>query len=349
VNTEPKRRISREFFSKRKQGVTLMKVYVTGGNGFLGSRTVEELIRRGHQVRCLLREKSNLDRIQHLPFESHKGDVRNLESLREGTRNCDAIIHMACISSWAQIREQSEHLEEIAIEGTRNVLEAARENGIPRVVYISSSAAINASKTPELFNESSPYTLAGTSLKYSLAKHRAEQVVLDYVRNKGMDIVIVNPAEAYGSSDDGMVTAGNLIEILKDFSVFVCSGGTSVAHVDDIARGITLALEKGKRGERYILGGDNLTVAELAKTIRRIAKKNHQIITLPNAVISHVCRGLEKVGIGSPFPLDVLEYAVLYWFVDSSKAQRELGYSWRPANEIFAEVVQWLFDTKRVA
>jgi dihydroflavonol-4-reductase len=325
-----------------------MKVFVTGGNGFLGSRTVSELIKKGHTVRCLLRKESNIDRIKHLTFERHIGDICDPQSLVEGMKSCDAIIHLACISSWTDIRQLENQLETIAVGGTRNVLEAVKANKKIRVVYVSSSAAIDASKQPQLFDEKSDYTLSETSLKYSIAKHKAEQVVKQYVREYDLDVVTVNPCEAYGPNDEGMVTAGNLVEILKESLSIVCSGGTSVAHVEDIARGIVLALEKGRKGERYILGGDNLTIADMSRMVRKLAGKCDFVLTIPNTIIVGACFILAKLGLKTPIPIDVLDYAVLYWFVDSSKAKQELGYEWRPAHQTFKDVVQWLLDTKRI-
>jgi len=326
-----------------------MKIFVTGGNGFLGSRTLNNLIKKGHAVRCLLRKQSNTDRIKHLNFERHFGDIRDPQSLIEGMKGCDAVIHLACISSWTDIRQMESQLESIAVDGTRNVLDAVRANGKIRAVYVSSSAAIDASKRPQVFDEQAQYTLSESSLKYSIAKHKAEQVVKQYVRDFDLDVVTVNPCEAYGPNDEGMVTAGNLVEILKESISIVCSGGTSVAHVDDIARGIVLALEKGKKGERYILGGDNLTIAQMSKVVRKLAGKSDFVLTIPNHIIVAACFVLAKLGLKTPIPMDVLDYAVLYWFVDSSKAKRELGYEWRPAQQTFQDVVQWLLDTKRVA
>ncbi|MEO5969058.1 MAG: NAD-dependent epimerase/dehydratase family protein [Bdellovibrionia bacterium] len=325
-----------------------MKVFVTGGNGFLGSRTVSELIQKGHTVRCLLRKESNTDRIKHLTFERHIGDICDPQSLFEGMKGCDAVVHLACISSWTDIRQLESQLETIAVGGTRNVLEAVRASGKIRAVYVSSSAAIDASKKPQVFDEKSDYTLSETSLKYSIAKHKAEQVVKQYVRDYDLDIVTVNPCEAYGPHDEGMVTAGNLVEILKESLSMVCSGGTSVAHVEDIGRGIVLALEKGRKGERYILGGDNLTIADMSRIVRKLAGKSDFVLTIPNTLIRGACFILAKLGLKTPIPVDVLDYAVLYWFVDSSKAEQELGYKWRPAQHTFKDVVQWLLDTKRV-
>lgn len=326
-----------------------MKVFVTGGNGFLGSRTVHELVRNGYAVRCLLRSTSRTDRIAGLPYETHRGDILDLPSLVAGMAGCDAVIHLACASAWSQIRALGTGLDTVAVEGTRNVLEAARQTRVKRIVHVSSSAAINASHRPAIYNEQSPYELGQTTLRYSQAKNRAEQVVQTYIREHGLDATIVNPCEAYGAGDTDLVTASNLIEILKGTPAVVCQGGTSVAHVDDIARGVVLALKKGRTGERYILGGENLSIAQLARAARRAAGRSTWVITVANWILQPLCRTLARLGISPPVPLDVLDYAVLYWFVDSTKAQRELGYTSRPTQETFQDVIGWLRSTHRIA
>jgi dihydroflavonol-4-reductase len=326
------------------------KVLVTGGNGFLGSRTVHQLAIRGYQIRCLLRKQSNTNRIRSLSYEAFLGDIRNQKSLVDASRNCDAMIHLAGVSSWARIREaqQANQLGSIIVEGTRNVFEAARINRVSRIVYVSSCAAVNGSKEQRIFDETSQFLLFDTKLDYSIAKNRAEEVVQFYVKHHNMDAVIVNPCEVYGPNDQDLVTSENLISILNQTPAVVCSGGTSVAHVDDIARGICLALERGRTGERYILGGENLTIENLAKIVRKVANKKGPIISVPNSILLSVSQLFGKLGLKFPVPRDVLEYAVLYWFVDSSKAKRELDYKSRPASETFAEV-QWLIDSKQVA
>jgi len=325
------------------------KIFVTGGNGFIGSRTVAELVERGYRVRCLLREQSDISRIQHLPFEIQRGDIRDQSSLREGIKGCDAVIHLAGISSWEQIKKEAQNLEAVIVEGTRNVLEVVREIPSMRTVVVSSAAAINASKKVKVFHEKSAYRLGNSSLKYSVAKRKAEKVVSEYVKNKGIDAVIVNPCEVYGPDDIGLVTAGNLIPLLGTLPALVCQGGTSVAHVDDVARGIVLALENGKKGERYILGGENLTLAEIAQLVRELAGRSNQVITLPNFFVKQLCQSMAFAGLDPPLSPDLFEYARLYWFVDSTKAKRELGYKSRPARDVFAGVVKWLIDSKRVA
>src|SRR5690606_25733879 len=213
-----------------------MRIFVTGGNGFIGSVVVRELCAAGHQVVCLLRPTSSTDRLRGCEYERADGDVRDRESLRAGMAGCGAVIHLASLSSWDLI--DSPEMSDVVLGGTRNVLEVAAELGGPRVVFVSSITAIGATDEPSPLDESAEYNLAGErGLTYSNYKHQAEQLCREAVA-RGQDVVIVNPAEVYGPNDDAFVTAGNLIDFARSNPVLVCRGGTSVAYVDDVAVGI---------------------------------------------------------------------------------------------------------------
>lgn len=330
----------------RRMSKSLPKIFLTGGNGFLGSRTLEALLRKGYRVRCLIREGSDVSRIRHLSYETVRGDVCDLPSVLAGAKGCDAIFHLAGISSWEQIRSQAERLESVIVGGTENILETARRLPLSRTVFVSSSATINGSFLPQVFSEKSRYSVDDRLLPYSRAKRKAEKSVRMAVRRDGLDVVTVNPGELYGASDSGMVTAGNLLGFLTPFPALVCEGGATVVHVDDAANGIVLAFEKGRSGERYILGGENLTLREIAQMVRKIAGLSDRVITLPNTLIKGICGITDTFGLPSPIPKDVFQYASLYWFTDSSKAMRELGYTHRPAVEVFQGVVEWIMNAK---
>src|SRR4051812_12958840 len=218
----------------------MTRVLVTGGHGFIGNRVVRRLLDRGNEVRCLVRPSSDTSRLDGLSWERALGDVRDGAAVLNAMAGCDACVHLASVSSWEAIR--SDAAEQTAIEGTRNVLEAARRAGARRVVVVSSAAAINASSTPRLFDESSPFELGGTGLRYAIAKHRAERIASEYAAG-GLDVVIVNPVETYGPDDTGFITAGNLRDALQSWPALACRGGSGIAHVDDIAEGIVLTLE----------------------------------------------------------------------------------------------------------
>ena len=240
-----------------------MHVLVTGGNGFIGSVVVRRLIESGHSVRCLLRKNSNTSRIADLRFERAILDVRDAASLHSAFHGCTHVVHLAGIVNWKDVR--SKEMDDVVVGGTRNVLAAAKSAGCRRVVYVSSILAISSSLKPQIFDETSRPDPEMLQLVASNAKIGAEQLCREAVAS-GLDVVIVNPGEVYGPEDLSLITAGNLVDFAKSFPVFVCSGGTCILHVEDAALGILAALEKGRKGERYILGGENLTVRELAGT-----------------------------------------------------------------------------------
>jgi dihydroflavonol-4-reductase len=316
-----------------------MKIFVTGGHGFIGSRVVHMLIQNGHEVRCLVRATSKTHRIDGLAVQRFVGDVRDKASLVEGMKGTDACIHLASVSSWNEIR--SDALEATIIDGTKNILEAAKEAGAKRVVFVSSALAVNGSKDPVVFDETSAFDVKDPALRYAHAKHKAEGIALEHAKN-GLDVVIVNPGEVYGPEDDGFITAGNIKDILVGWPALTCRGGTAVTHVDDVAEGMILALEKGRSGERYILGGDNLSVEELVRLVLDIAAKKTPVLKLPNGIVKGLIQGMAKIHLPTPVIPEVLDYATLFWFMDSSKAKRELGYRPRSARDAIAPVIDWL-------
>jgi dihydroflavonol-4-reductase len=314
-------------------------IFVTGGNGFIGSRVVRELVGRGYAVRCLLRETSDTSRIDDLECERVYGDVRDPSSIRKGMVGSAGCIHLAAIVAWNMMN--SPVIEETIVGGTKNVLEAATSCDNVPVVYVSSAIAINASDGPTIFDESSPFELLETPLRYAIAKHKAEQLVLDYVK-KGLDAVIVNPGEVYGPNDTSMTTACNIRDFLKNYPCIACRGGTSIAHVDDVADGIVKALMKGRYGERYILGGDNLTIEELARLTLKIAGLKKPVVCLPNGLLIGAVKMLERLRLPSPVVSGVLDYATRFSFMNSSKAKKELDYNPRPARQVLTPVIEWL-------
>jgi dihydroflavonol-4-reductase len=152
----------------------------------------------------------------------------------------------------------------------------------------------------------------------------------------------VNPAETYGPDDTDLVTAGNLIDFAKGAVAFVCRGGASLAHVDDVAAGIVAALERGRSGERYILGGENLTHRELAGLFLELAGLHKTVLSVPNPVVRSLARLAPALGLPLPFDPNVIPYATRYWFVDSGKAETELGVRFRSARATLQPTVEWL-------
>jgi len=252
---------------------------------------------------------------------------------------CDGAIHLAGLSAWDQI--DSPEMKRVTEEGTRNLLEAALAQAVGKVVFVSSAAAINGSDRPKTFDEHSTFELSHSRLSYARHKHEAEKICGEYVV-RGLPVVIVNPTEVYGPNDTALITAGNLVDFAKSSPVLICSGGTSVAYVEDVALGIVRALERGAAGERYILGGENLHIRELAALTLELLGKKAPIVTLPNFVIRPLARLALLLKLPVPFNPRVIPYATRYWFMDNRKAVSELGVTFRTARECLRPTIQWL-------
>ncbi len=319
-----------------------MKVFITGGNGFIGSQVVKKLVALDHHVVCLLRSNSRTDRIDRLPFDRALGDVRDAESVRVAMAGCDCTVHLAAPSSWED--DASPSVGHIIEGGTRNVLDAASALPDHRVVFVSSTAAINASDTPQIFDERTDFAITDGSLYYAHAKHRAELAAGDAF-SCGVPVIVVNPAEVYGPGDTSLVTAGNLIDFAKSNPVLVCRGGTGIVHVEDVAAGIVAALERGRPGERYILGGENVTIRQLAELCVELLGRRAKIVTIPNGLVRAVSHVGMRLRLPLPYNPYVVPYATRYWFVDSTKAERELGVTFRRARDTIQSTLAWLSET----
>jgi len=316
-----------------------MRVFVTGGNGFIGSAVVRELSTAGFDVVCLLRERSNTTRIDGLRFERVTGDVRDAASVRSGMTGCDRTVHLAAPGGWTQ--DDPSLLRDVIERGARNVLEVAADLPGHRVVIVSSTAAVNASDTPRIFDERTEFTVPDQTLHYAQAKHRAE-LLARAAHERGTPVVVVNPAEVYGPGDMELGAAGNLVDFAKSWPVLVCDGGTGIVHVDDVAAGIVAALERGRAGERYIFSGENLTVRQLAALTLELLGRRAPILRIPNGVARLVSRLGIALHVPLPYNPYVMPYATRYWFVDSAKARRELGVSFRGARETITSALDWL-------
>jgi dihydroflavonol-4-reductase len=212
---------------------------------------------------------------------------------------------------------------------------------------VSTSLAVCGSKKPKIFDEGSPRRLRLNKLVYARAKTMAEDLCRKAAA-EGLHVVIVNPCEVYGPHDDTLVTARNLIDFAKQARVLVCAGGTAVVYVEDVAAGILAALDKGRAGERYILGGENLTVRQIAELTLELLGQKKPIVQLPNWLICAVAWCGQTFHIPLPFDPAVVPYATRYWLMDNSKARHELGIDFRSARDTLRPTLQWLQESGHV-
>ena len=321
-----------------------MKCFVTGATGFLGSHVARQLAAGGAELRLLVRASSRTDNIDDLPADRVVGDLRDSESLSRGMAGCDVAFHVAAdYRLWAR---DGRELYQSNVEGTRNILQAARDSGIRRVVYTSSVATMGFGNNGSMTDESTPVVLENMIGDYKRSKFMAEQLVLEAARG-GQDVVIVNPTTPIGERDIKPTPTGRIVvDFLKrKFPAYVDTG-LNLVDAQDCARGHLLALEKAVPGERYILGGENLTLKQILDKLAAITRLPSPTIRLPYAVAyaSGVVDTLVTGTIRKQEPrvtLDSVRMGRKKMFVSSEKATRELGWNPGPVDGALRRAVEW--------
>jgi len=320
-------------------------VFVSGGNGFIGSRVVRCLHDQGYQINCLLRASSDTSRLDGISYRRFNGDVRDADSMRDAIAASQYAIHLASLSAWHQLDGPA--LEDTIIGGARNVLELARQEQTQRVVIVSSILAINGTLSPRMIHEDDGYELTDPGMRYAHAKKAVEDMVGEFTAD-GLEVIIVNPVETYGPEDHDMVTACNLIDFLNNWPCLTTRGGTAITGVEEVAGAIVSALKRGNSGERYILGGDNLSIRELARLTLMIAGQKKPIVHIPLALLKVVIPMMMRLRLPPPIVPEMLPYLGYYFFTDSTKAVSELDYQPKSAVEVLTPVVKWLAETDRI-
>lgn len=304
------------------------RVFVTGGTGFIGSRVATRLVSEGYDVRVLVRRSSALAPLAECigRVTLVYGDVTDAASLKGLFDGVEEVYHCAGLTYMGS--RPNPMLQKINIDGTRNVLEEARKAGVRRVVHVSSITAVGIGARNRPMNEQSPWNFDRLGLEYARTKHVAEQVVADEVR-KGLDCVIVVPAFVFGAGDINY-NAGRIIkDIYNRRMPFYPLGGICVIDVEIVVDCILSAMQKGRTGERYIIGGDNVSYRELARTIMDITGVHQLTLPLPfwAARIIHrfIGKSRKRSKISKLFNMSMYAVASEHLYFDSSKAKRELG------------------------
>ena len=321
-----------------------MRCFVTGATGFLGSHVARQLLKRGADLRLLVRSTSRTDNIDDLPADRVVGDLRDVESLKRGMDGCEYLFHVAAdYRLWAV---NGQELYDSNVEGTSNVLQAARESHVRRVVYTSSVATMGFGNNGHMTDESTPVSLAKMIGDYKRSKFMAEQRVIEAARD-GQNVVIVNPTTPIGERDIKPTPTGRIVvDFLKrKFPAYVDTG-LNLVDVIDCADGHLLAMEKAAPGERYILGGENLTLKQILDKLAAITGLPSPSIRLPYAVAyaTGVVDTLVTGKIRQREPrvtLDSVRMGRKKMFVTSAKAERELGWNPGPVDGALRRAVEW--------
>ncbi|NQU07023.1 MAG: SDR family NAD(P)-dependent oxidoreductase [Candidatus Abyssubacteria bacterium] len=320
-----------------------MKILVTGGSGYIGSAVVGELLSDGAKVKVLARKADDLRNLEDLDVELAHGDITDFHSIKSALRGCDRVFHLAAI--YAIWLPDPKMMHWANVQGTKNVLEACLQKKIKKVVYTSSVAALGAHGSGRPADESARFNLWHTRDNYYISKFKAERVALGYFQ-RGLPVVIVNPTNPCGPRDIMPTPNGQLIiNIIKGKLPGYVDGGINVSDIADTAKGHVLAMEKGKPGEKYILGNTNVSVKEYFDLIAQIGGGKSPSIKIPKPVAvfsGYLYQLLAEITRKPPVTTAAwVRVGSEYSFWDSSKAVEELGMPQTPIRESIQNAIDW--------
>jgi dihydroflavonol-4-reductase len=317
---------------------------VTGGTGFVGAAVVRRLVSAGNRVRVLARPGNPQQLLTGLPVEIADGDLGDAASLQRCLRGCRLLFHVAAMYAlWTTDRRL---FYQVNVEGTRRVLRAAAEAGAARVVYTSTVGALGIPADGSPGTEETPVSLADMTGDYKRSKFLAEEVARDFAR-QGLPVVIVNPSAPIGPGDVKPTPTGQfIVDFLRGKMWAYVDTGLNLVDVEDVAAGHLLAAERGKVGERYILGGRNFTLREIFEILGRIAGMRPPRFKLSAAAIlpiAHLSEWIADHLTGRPplVAVDAVRMARKRMYFDPGKAVRELGMPQSPVENALAGEVQW--------
>ena len=321
-----------------------MLAFVTGATGFLGSHVARVLAAQGAGLRLLVRPTSDLRNIADLGADRVEGDLRNPASFEKSLAGCDTLFHVAAdYRLW--VRDPKE-MYRSNVEGTRALLAAAHRQGVRRIVYTSSVATMGFGSNGKMTDENSPVSLGDMIGPYKRSKFMAEQAAFD-AAEEGIDVVVVNPTTPVGERDIKPTPSGRIIvDFLKrKFPAYV-ETGLNLVDATECARGHVQALEKGRRGERYILGGENLTLKQILDRLAEITGLKSPAVKLPyvvafaTGVVDEMVTG-RLLGKEPRATIDAVRMGRKMMFVTSAKAERELGWRNVPVDSALRRAVDW--------
>ena len=323
-----------------------MKALVTGATGFIGSNLVRELLKDGKEVKVLLRENSVIGNIDGLDVEKAYGDIRDGEAMRTALQGCDTLYQMAALNAfWAP---NSKIFYDINVEGNRTALNAALEQGMEKVVYTSTALTTGAHGVNNPANEHSEFNLWDTGDHYTRSKYLGE-LEAKKLLNNGLPLVIVNPTQAVGLRDiKPSITGQTILNILNRKVPGYFDSGANIVDVEDVVRGHILAAQKGRVGESYILGNENITMKDYCELIGEVSgiepprTEMRTSTAIPMAYFMQFISSItRKPPLISP---SMVRGATKYAYYDCSKAVTELGLPQTPVRGAIEKAVNWFIE-----
>lgn len=321
-----------------------MKVLITGSSGFIGTAVTRAVLACGDEVRVLLRSTSNLNNLEGLPVERIHGDLQDPQSLKKALAGCQGLYHVA--AHYALWDQDPATFYKINVEGTKNLLSAAKESGVSRIVYTSTIGAIGLPGNRGLGNESLFPTLSQLSGDYKRSKFLAEQEVLKMAQ-QGLPVIIVNPTAPVGERDIKPTPTGQIIvDFMHGRMLGYIETGMNLVDVEDVAVGHIRAMERGRIGERYILGNQNLTLREIFQILSRLTGIPAPRFRLPWRLVlplAHANQWFANLVTHRPpqIPLEGVRMARYRMHYDCTKARQELALPQTPVETALKKAVQW--------
>lgn len=318
----------------------MARYFVTGATGFIGGEVVKQLVGRGHQVVALVRHLAGTELLTTLGVKLHAGDITDRASLAAPMTGVDGAFHIA---AWYKLGTRYALAEQVNVAGTRNVLETMRERGVPRGVY-TSTVAVLGDTGGALADEASPSRGPGQT-EYDRTKWKAHYEVAVPLMQQGLPLIIAMPGLVYGPGDMSGVRA-MVLRVLQGKMPIVPTGATFAwGYIEDIARGLVLAMESGRVGESYCLTGPPHRLDDALTVVARLSGRKPPTFHAGPRVMRGAAVGsaiLESLGLPTPYPSEVLRLlAGTSWIASSEKAQRELGFAARPLEEGLTQTIEY--------
>jgi dihydroflavonol-4-reductase len=327
-----------------------MKALVTGATGFVGAAVARALLAKHWRVRVLARKGSDRCNLKGLDVEVAEGDLNDCASLEHAAAGCEGLFHVA--ADYRLGAPDPSQLYRSNVEGTRNVLNAARAAGVKRIVYTSSVATVGIPSDGTPGEETTPTRLENMIGHYKRSKYLAEEVVREAARG-GAFVVIVSPSTPVGPGDVKPTPTGQLVlDAAAGRMPAYVDTGLNIVHVDDVAAGHLLAYERGQPGESYILGGQDMSLREILTLIAALVGRKPPRVRLPYGLVlpmAYLAEGYAKLsGRSGRLTLEGVRMSRKRMFFSSAKATRELGYRWRPPVRAFEDAIRWFREQGRL-
>jgi dihydroflavonol-4-reductase len=317
-----------------------MKFCVTGGTGFVGGHVVRELVERGDEVRVTFRDDRRLERLAALEPEAVRADVLDRAAMRRAVKGCDVLFHTAGVVG----SNPPDAVWQVNALGPRIAVEAAAAEGVGRVVVTSSVAGVGPAAPGEVGTEDDEYRAGALGLTYVDSKHEGEVEALAAGARHGIDVVIVNPSYVLGvpvdRSQPGETSTRAIGNYLRGRLPAVVDGQTNIVDVRDVATGHLRAAEKGRPGERYILGGHDIGWVEFIERVADLSGVRHPVGVIPPGLGQAARRG-ESLGLPLPISAEGLVLMEQNWRYSSRKARGELGYRPRKLDTTLRDTIDW--------